>query len=148
MPISLVCLLIITRIITYYNSAINGLSYFFYQYSQTSVWKANVKKFSTDKFVNKYSFGKIQFFSFHSCFEKVLNFFDHLGLCWTKIFGQDQTSANNSTWYCYLKITQNSGNIRGRILGRFRVYDSTRVIFESLLKNHLLQFVLCVWSIS
>ena len=46
-----------------------------------------------------------------------------------------QTLANNSTWYCYSKITQKSGNIWGQIPGQIRDTDLTRVILESVLKN-------------
>ena len=42
----------------------------------------------------------------------------------------DHTWANNSTRYHYSKITWKSGSIRGRIPGRIRGNDSTRVIFK------------------
>ena len=41
-----------------------------------------------------------------------------------------QTSANNSTWYCYLKITLKSGNIQSWIPGQIGGNYSPWVIFE------------------
>ena len=57
-----------------------------------------------------------------------------------------QTRANNSTLYCYSKITQKSAIIWGQILGRIRVNDSTQVIFESLLGKSA--FTICAFYLA
>ena len=43
----------------------------------------------------------------------------------------NQISVNNSTRYCYSKITQKSGIILGQIFRQIRGSDSTPLIFES-----------------
>ena len=51
------------------------------------------------------------------------------------------TSANNSTWYCYSKITRKLGNIQGQIPGQIGGKYPPGVIFEYVLQKSAFKFV-------